>query len=553
MYGRNRLAVMALFAVLGSLVAALVPTEGLSQPTPDALRERVRAAITKGQKFLLAQHQKGMWRHTGFAPPTVGNLNQSDIGATALVGLALLETGVPATDPAITAAVRTVVDAAPYLTLTYALSTSIWFLDRVDGNQHAVVIRGLANSLLRGQLAENGGWGYECPSRTQLSDNSNTQFACLALFIARRHRVAAEPALRLMEQRFRRSQDPETGGWSYQFEMPQRVTGSMTCAGLLALSMGMYVAKSREVRFDARGPGAVQTKPGGAAPMPDIDLSPLLRDPAVLRARDFIRSELLSANTKTGHLTYFLWSIERTCLVYGWQRLGDTDWYGHGAELLLRLQQPDGSWDIDAQHGPPIDTAFAILFLGRSNLVPELAVFRGGDPRRAAQATRPDGGAATPQSNEPVHRLSIKQIARELPTSTEPRTSELIARLVDSPSDAAVAAFLEVINHPNTKPTVKGKARAGLARRLAVGKTADLVVQLQSRDRELRLAACTAAIVRQADKGETRPLIPKLIATLGDADAAVAQAALAALRAITGEDFGPHPAGWQRWWDRGGQ
>lgn len=548
----NRLAGFGLFAMLAG-VLALGPAQGLGPRQAAApLRERVLSGIAKGQKFLQSQHHKGMWRHTGFAPPTGGSLNQSDIGATALVGLALLETGVPATDPALAAAVRTVVDAAPHLTLTYALAASIWFLDRADGAQHAGVIRGLASTLLRGQLADNGGWGYECPSRTQISDNSNTQFACLALFIARRHRVAAEPALRLIEQRFRKSQDADSGGWSYLIELPNRVTGSMTCAGLLALSVGMHVAKSREVRFDARGSGAVQTKPGGAAPMPDVDLSPLLRDPAVLRARDFMRSELLGANNKTGHLTYFLWSIERTCLVYGWQRLGETDWYGHGAELLLRLQQADGSWDIDAQHGPSVDTAFAILFLGRSNLVPELAVFRGGDPRAAA-ATRPGGGPVNTNSSEPVSRLSVKQIAGELPASVEPRTSELIAQLIDSTSDAAVDAFLEVINSPDTKPTVKVKTRVGLARRLAAGKTADLAVQLHSNNRELRLAACSAALMRQAAKGETRPLIPKLIATLRDDDAAVAQAAHTALKGITGEDFGPNPVGWQRWWDRVGQ
>lgn len=526
---------------------------GAWQPTP---RERILSAIERGQRFLLNLPQKdGLWRHLGFAPPTVAGINQSDVGATALIGLALLETGLAAEHPAIKAAEKAVIEASPHLTLTYALCTSIWFLDRADRSRHSLAIVQLTKALLRGQLADNGGWSYECPPRTLVSDNSNTQFACLALFIARRHGLSTEAALRLIERRFRLAQDPDTGGWSYLVEMPKRTSGAMTCAGLLALSTGMHVAKSREVRFDARGTGAVLRGQRGETRMPDVDLSPLLRDPAVLKARDYLRSELLAADARMGHLTYFLWSIERTCLVYGWQLLGQTDWYAHGAQLLLRLQNADGSWDIDAQHGAPVDTAFALLFLGRSNLVPELVVFRGGEPKSGAAGPDPAGekttepGRGRSRSGDlPAAQMSLQQITAELPTSAEPRTAELIQRLMTATGDEAVACFLQVIAHPDTKPTVKQKVRQGLAERFAAASTRSLLAEYQSRDRERRLAACMAALVRHRDQGETKPLVASLVTALGDGDSGVSSAAYAALRAITGEDFGPHPAGWQKWW-----
>lgn len=527
----------------------------VAQPPP---RERILAAIERGQRFLLnAPQNNGLWRHLGFAPPTVAGINQSDVGATALIGLALLETGVSADHPAIKAAEKAVTEAVPHLTLTYAICTSIWFLDRANRPQNSHAIVQLTKTLLRGQLQDNGGWSYECPSRTLISDNSNTQFACLALFIARRHGLPTEAALQMIERRFRLAQDPDTGGWSYYVEMPKRTSGAMTCAGLLALSTGMHAAKSREVRFDARGPGAVMRGRSGETRMPDVDLSPLLRDPAVLRARDYIRSELLATDRQMGHLTYFLWSIERTCLVYGWQLLGQTDWYGHGSQLLLRLQNADGSWDIDPQHGAPVDTAFALLFLGRSNLVPELVVFRGSDPKTSTAKPDSSGGKTTDPDRGrggsrdlPVAQLSLQQIIAELPTSSEPRTAELIRRLVTASGDEAVAAFLQVITHPDTKPTVKQKVRQGLAERFAAGSTRSLLTEFQSRDRERRLAACMAVLVRHRDQGETRPLIAPLITALGDQDTGISSAAYAALKTITGEDFGPQPTGWQKWWEQ---
>src|SRR5262249_43131870 len=64
-------------------------------------------------------------------------------------------------------------------------------------------------------------------------DNSNTQFAMLALWAARRHDTPVAAILALSEQRFRASQ-MDNGAWGYKFHGPD--TGakpSMVCVGLL--------------------------------------------------------------------------------------------------------------------------------------------------------------------------------------------------------------------------------------------------------------------------------------------------------------------------------
>ena len=62
---------------------------------------------------------------------------------------------------------------------------------------------------LIGRMPLGGGpWGQ------MAGDNSNTQFAALALWVARRHGLPVDLALQRAEAHFRRSQQAD-GGWSY--------------------------------------------------------------------------------------------------------------------------------------------------------------------------------------------------------------------------------------------------------------------------------------------------------------------------------------------------
>src|SRR5262249_37763194 len=86
------------------------------------------------------------------------------------------------------------------------------------------------------------------------TDNSNTQFAILALWAARRHGVPMERTLHLVALRFRTSQNQD-GTWAYAYRFGGGNPGGppMTCVGLL----GLAVAHGQE----AQGRGKV---PGGA-------------------------------------------------------------------------------------------------------------------------------------------------------------------------------------------------------------------------------------------------------------------------------------------------
>ncbi len=194
----------------------------------------------------------------------------------------------------------------------------------------------------------------------QKSDNSNTQFAVLALWAARRHEVPLDRTLALVVKRFRTSQYP-TGSWPYGYVYTVGVKNNkwvgkdtMACAGLLGLAVGHGLAN------DLKAPGAL----GG-------------RDPAVEKALRALgaalRMQSLGPIPKRPNL-YLLWSVERVAMLYRLNRIGAIDWYTWGTDVLLARQEKDGSWYGNGFPGsaPSVDTSLALLFLRRVNLAQDM-------------------------------------------------------------------------------------------------------------------------------------------------------------------------------------
>jgi hypothetical protein len=297
-----------------------------------------------------------------------------------LLGLTLLECGVPPNDPLVARIANSLRIQADRLDRTYELSTAIFFLDRL-GKGDGGLIRLFADRLVAGQ-DEGGTWTYRCPLADSLTgsplappytgrrangrpgrfplgrgDHSNTQFATLAQWVARRHGTgpAVEDALRRVDAHFRQIQK-EDGSWTYH-PMGGSWRTSNTSAGLLALAVGHGVGRWSGF--------------GGPA---------LANDSAVQAALAFLGKNLaggppfpgsprIAALEAHGDL-YALWSIERVGALFGLKRIGNREWYPWAAEWLVKVQRPDGSW----QHGfgPFIDTCFALLILRRTNLAPDL-------------------------------------------------------------------------------------------------------------------------------------------------------------------------------------
>jgi hypothetical protein len=191
-------------------------------------------------------------------------------------------------------------------------------------------------------------------------DNSNSQFALLALWAARRHDVPTERTLALADKRYRSHQNAD-GGWGYQLRSP--TTSAMTGVGLLGLAVG-HGASEEGLRAAAEGR---QNKNVARK---------LLRDRAIQDGLQAF-SQYIGGADDTAPLhsnLYFLWTVERVAMLYSLPTIGNKDWYRWGVHILLPRQQPAGGWLLGGYPGAdmPVDTSFALLFLKRSNLVQDL-------------------------------------------------------------------------------------------------------------------------------------------------------------------------------------
>jgi hypothetical protein len=194
--------------------------------------------------------------------------------------------------------------------------------------------------------------------KTEAGDNSNTHFAMIGLWTARKHGVPTERTFAMVAKRFRTSQDPSGGGWAYGY--PQGGSNHpMTCIGLLGLACG----------------NALGVDPSAARPE---------QDPAILKSLKYLGTNVgmpvgqFKDRPKLKDVggLYYLWALERIAVLYDVATLDKKDWYRWAAEILISNQQQDGSWkDGGFPEGEKavVCTPLAILVLQRANLTPDLS------------------------------------------------------------------------------------------------------------------------------------------------------------------------------------
>jgi hypothetical protein len=577
-------------------------------PAPGAVTDqKIKDAIRFGISFLNANVE--------------GTQNE---GQAALVGLALLEAGVDPADETIQKIAARVRATAVAQRQTYFLSLSIMFLDRMGQEVDDKLIQSMAVRLIAGQ-ANNGGWAYYCPGppsgeiqrlegavnearlkgskdkpkikpstsaddpakSTKLDpdiedmardpkkfldysqfanpgdsvDNSNTQFAILGLWAARRHAVPVENALSLCERRFRMTQ--VDGGWFYAIS-DRRVTPSMTCAGLLGLAIGMGNKAERERRLKGRlkinPDGSVAA---GAPKEPPPIADPLRNDVEVQRGYQYLVNAI-SGRTGPGPATgaiggsvddlrdnlYLMWSLERVCMTYGWAKIGNVDWHIWGADRLLSRLNPDGGWGgspaAAARTSNVIDTSFAVMFLCRANLVRDLSSMfnRKLTGKTGSGDVKPSTvkeGSSNAKNTDPKNagtsgELQSGEMAKALTLATGDKQAELIKEYTDKKGSVYTQALIDAI--PNLGDEARKAAREALAQRMARMSADTLRQYLQHDNPEARRAAAYGAAMR-----EEKEMIPDLIAAIGDPEDLVVRAARVALRSLSNnkEDFGPPP------------
>jgi hypothetical protein len=401
-------------------------------------------------------------------------------------------------------------------------------------------------------------------------DNSNTQFAILGLWCARKHGVPVDKAMKAIEKRFRENQCPD-GGWDYGGTAAEASTPSMTCAGLIAMAVTYGTSVS-----------VLRNKVDAKLPVPEKkDRVDLGADEAVTSGLKLLGKNLRGdgGSQKNPVLSkaltqdlYLMWSLERVGMIYGLSTIGKVDWYTGGAEALVKSQRQNGSWS--AVYQPDVDTAFALLFLHRANVAkdlsatlegqvkdPGIATLRSGDissilgknkndpPKKATTEPPPKPKATNPEAE---FEAKVSKLTQEVLGAAGQKQSELIRSLREAKGSVNTEALSRLI--PNMKSETQNEVREALATRLTRMSALTLFEMLKDDRREIRLAAVTACGLK-GDKQFT----PDLINALEGKDGAIVQAAHASLHKLAGKDFGPAKdasdadkarsiEAWKNWW-----
>jgi hypothetical protein len=331
---------------------------------PDASEGRIAAAVLRGARILrqdLLDDGRSLW--------SAGREAEAAIGATALSVLALRAAGYPGSHPAIEKALRSTLlvfgkggpPALPGLEdrerETYCLSLLAMALAELDPDAYRVPLEALRQRIVTG-MQPHGQWGYQCLAPTDTTppgtpDNSNTQYAVLALRALARAGLAVPPETWRTIADFHARTAGRNGDWTYrtgQHHGDREV--SMTSAGLSSLAICFEGLHGRDA-------------------MPRIEA-----DPVLAKALHFLGRRLVEKRYD-GEELYSFYGVERACVLNGVRAFrGERlvfDWYAEGAKRLLDLQQRAGHWGwherrrmVGASYGPAVDTAYAILFLTKA-------------------------------------------------------------------------------------------------------------------------------------------------------------------------------------------
>ena len=327
-----------------ALVLLLVSTSQLrAEPQGPITAKQVRAAISGGVKYLLDQQsaKRGTWNDLAGYPG----------GVTALCTLGLLNAGVEPDHPKIQKTLDYLRRLEPKKTYSVALRTMVFC--SATPRRDLLLIQKNVNWLESVQM-EEGPWSYPGAG----GDNSNSQFAVLALHEAERVGATVQRKTWKKALEYWKSSQNQRGSWGYQKE-GQNGLGSMTCAGIAAT----VICSGHVDR-----PNAVIEK-GLVQCCQQQEEDDSLEMALGWLANNFsVRRNPGRRGMESVWHYYYLYGLERVGRLTTRRFIGEYDWYREGAEYLVAQQDPfSRNWvgQSHAEDNPHIATPLALLFLAK--------------------------------------------------------------------------------------------------------------------------------------------------------------------------------------------
>lgn len=325
----------------------------------EELVEKVRKSIELGKRFLINQQSKTTGTWEGVVLEQLGDLEG---GRTALVTLALLNSGVKPEDPVLSKTLeflRGLKQKKTYVValqnLVFAEARQLKDLPQIQKNADWLISTANYDSKT-GRLE---GWSYPA---SQIADNSNTQYALLGLYAAKQAGVHIDDKVwKAIQEYYIRTQIPaggNSGKWPYYNSGRDPDSFSMTVAGACGLIIaGMGLDESEQKLDPITGIAA--------------NCGAYSSNTALAKGMNWIGAKFTFDSHKSTF--YNVYGLERLGRLSGQRFIDKYDWYREGCEKLIRMQVMEGPsrGAIVAENASPIDTvpiistSFALLFLSK--------------------------------------------------------------------------------------------------------------------------------------------------------------------------------------------
>lgn len=269
-------------------------------------------------------------------------------GLTSLVVLALLSAGRKPSDPEVARALDYIRGERPMQ--VYEASLQAMAMCAAEPGRDRALIERDVQWLVQAQQ-DDGGWAYR--QERGASDESNSQFAVLALWEASRIGIEIPAQVIQNGRRYWLEKMNNSGTWGYRGEPKPR--GSMTCAGIASMLILEDSAATQDA--SAQGNQIQCCTPGGRQ---EYDLE---------KSLDWLAKNF-SVTQNPGYgdwYLYYMYGLERVGRLTGQRFIGEHDWYREGCDAIVG---PKNSRLMGVTQGsgalnPPAARAMALLFLSK--------------------------------------------------------------------------------------------------------------------------------------------------------------------------------------------
>ncbi len=338
---------MAIRQTIWLLLVAILVGPVVANVRAEVSSEDVRQAIDRGVSYLKQQQKKdGSWPDWITQPG----------GVTVLCTLALLSAGVEPDEEHVQRALAYLRKLTPEKTnKTYSIALATMVFARAEPKRDLPLVRDNVKWFEANQKQSGprkGAWGY--PEAN--GDNSNSQFALLALHEAERAGAkVSNRTWRLAKAYWEDAQNID-GSWGYY--KPHGGTGSMTCAGIASLVITSDKVRQSDARVVA---GRIQ-----CCALADSSDDRIGRGLQWL-GRHFSVSGNPGARGRTWML-YYLYGVERVGRLTAQRFIGGHDWYREGTDRLVAKEIGQSAYWKGighAENNPLIATSLALLFLSK--------------------------------------------------------------------------------------------------------------------------------------------------------------------------------------------